>query len=79
MIALQVVSILAALAGAVVWLPPTAQRHIAWWLLARAMYLDNIRAEKQRWRDYCEARRQEMADEFYREATGPVAVREEAA
>lgn len=62
----EVVLILAALAAVVAWLSPMALRHIAWSALARAIYLDNIRAEDAHWRDYAAHRRQQMADEFYR-------------
>ena len=58
------VLILGAAAIVATAISPVALRKLAALLLARALYIENIRAEKARYRVMCEERRQEWLKEF---------------
>ncbi len=64
---------LSALAVLVVVASSMAKRHLAWWLLGRAFFEDNMRAERERWAAEAAERRRRFYEDWKREASaGPV-------
>jgi hypothetical protein len=56
--------IAAASAAALVWISPVAQRRLAAWLMARAYYVENLRAERKRWQDLAAQEHRRLQAEF---------------